>query len=70
MSRYKIKQYVIGTKNKEKEIRTEIIKKKFEQHIPTKTLATDYNVSEEKIEQWINDYQFYGWPEISSSKKA
>lgn len=42
------------------DIKLEIINKNLKQQISSEVLSYEYNVSKLEIEQWINDYLFYG----------
>lgn len=53
------------TSNDEK---LEVINKHLKQRIPMKELSDEYGISESDIEQWINDYLFYGEAKFTSPK--
>ena len=50
------------------DIKLEIINKNLKQHISSEILSDEYNISKSEIEQWINDYLFYGEGKFTTPK--
>ncbi|MBQ7044554.1 MAG: helix-turn-helix domain-containing protein [Clostridia bacterium] len=62
------KKQIKSSKSNSNSVKLEVINKHLKQRIPMKELSGEYGISESDIEQWINDYLFYGEAKFTSPK--